>query len=506
MGRLCRNISTLILCYLAASPSLWAQTKPEVQADELIGTDRAGKREYLLKGNVVIRHGEMILYCDSALQDQNANTLLTFGRNRLIQADTINMTADNIFYDGNSGTATANGNVILRDPSMTLTAPTLDYNRLSGVASYQRGGTIVDSENTLTSRKAWYYTDSKMFFFKDSVRLNSRENGSKLKADTLQYHTTTKTAYFRGDADVTTPDGNMKTDRGTYHTHSRILEIDGRNIIMRDRFVLKAKSIFYNEFAKSARAAGSVELEQQEDSIRVYGERAFYTGLNGKVRVLDDPMMLNWKGGDTLFLKGDTLLSVQSPDSLERALYAWHQVRIFRKDLQAISDSLYYNIKDSVLTLCGTPMMWSGSYQLNADTIKMYMSGKSLSRMEMIGSAWAIAKDTLGYFNQIKGRMMQAYFKSGKIDRIDVDGNCESIFHALEKDSVLVGVNKTVCSNMQFRFADGKIKSASFIGKPTSSFAPPKGAGPDANLLEGFSWKPDRRPQRGLFVLPTLQP
>ncbi len=88
-----------------------------------------------------------------------------------------------------------------------------------------------------------------------------------------------------------------------------------------------------------------------------------------------------------------------------------------------------------------------------------------------------------------------------------VDGNGESIYHALEekefkKDSLivkvtaLVGMNKIICSNMRIDFKAGKVSSINFYIKPDASFFPPHEIKEQDRKLRGFSWRASSRPKR----------
>src|SRR5690606_19452701 len=58
-------------------------------------------------------------------------------------------------------------------------------------------------------------------------------------------------------------------------------------------------------------------------------------------------------------------LSPHRPDSLvsdtaeTRIVIAFHDVRIFKSDLQAIADSAYFGYPDSIIRCFGKPMIWA---------------------------------------------------------------------------------------------------------------------------------------------------
>jgi hypothetical protein len=78
---------------------------------------------------------------------------------------------------------------------------------------------------------------------------------------------------------------------------------------------------------------------------------------------------------------------------------------------------------------------------------------------------------------------------------VDVNGNGESIYYVLsEGDSVLMGMNRMLCSNMTMRFEGNQLNNISFYVKPEATFYPPHEITADLTTLEGFVWRADERP------------
>jgi len=201
--------------------------------------------------------------------------------------------------------------------------------------------------------------------------------------------------------------------------------------------------------------------------------------------------------GDTLFMRADTLVAIDNKDPKKKRLLAYHNVKIYRKDLQGIADSLEYRSADSTLFMYKNPALWTQGNQMTADSIHMLISHNTINRIFMISNSFVIAKDTLVNFNQIKGRKMTAYFADKKINRVVVEGNGESIYHALdEKDNSFMGMNKIICSNITIRFKDGKVRNLSFYKRPEARFIPPHEIVEDDKTLKGFLWMEKERPVR----------
>src|SRR5690606_5324655 len=103
---------------------------------------------------------------------------------------------------------------------------------------------------------------------------------------------------------------------------------------------------------------------------------------------------------------------------------------------------------------------------------------------------------TINHFNQIKGRKMVLHFRNSQLDKVDVFGNGESIYYALEEDTVTVGMNRIICSNMLIKFKESQMNSIAFYTNPDASFFPPHEITKDNNRLQGFSWREEERPKK----------
>ncbi|HLZ17358.1 MAG TPA: hypothetical protein VKQ08_09975, partial [Cyclobacteriaceae bacterium] len=162
---------------------------------------------------------------------------------------------------------------------------------------------------------------------------------------------------------------------------------------------------------------------------------------------------------------------------------------------------------DSTLYFYRDPVLWTDENQMTADSIHMLLKNKRIHRIYMVSNSFVVSIDSLNDFNQIKGRRMTTYFENKSIHHVVVEGNGESIYHALEekkvmKDSLLlkitflVGMNKIICSNMRIDFKAGKVSSINFYVKPDASFFPPHEIKKKDTQLKGFSWRAADRPRR----------
>ena len=165
---------------------------------------------------VQFRHQGADIWCDIAIVYSKENRLKAIGNIRLQQGDSIQMTSGKIDYDGNTKLARAWENVVLTNTGMTLRTDTLYLDREKQEAYYDTGGTVIDSTNTLTSRKGTYFMVPKKFQFLDSVHIQNPEY--TMDSEQLDYYKTSKNAYMYGPSTITGQTYKIYCERGFYDT------------------------------------------------------------------------------------------------------------------------------------------------------------------------------------------------------------------------------------------------------------------------------------------------
>ncbi|WP_310397377.1 OstA-like protein, partial [Hymenobacter sp.] len=465
---------------------------------ELIGGDFNGVKIRKLLGNVSFQQDDTFLYCDSAYQYLERNEVEAFSNVRILQNDTVTITGDRGFYNGDKRTSRITGNVVMRDPRMTLTTPSLDYDLDRKTASYTETGHLTDPQNTLDSQQGFYDTNSKVFVFKRNVRLVTPD--SELNNDTLRYNTITKIAYFNGPTRIKGKQGNLYAEGGNYNTITRVSDFKKNAKIDTPNYLLGGDRLVYDEVKLYGVANGHVSLISKKDNLTLRGDAGRYWRGLGRTKLYGGrPVVRNISGKDTLYMAADTLLSVEArpgQTTTRTVLYAWPKVQIFRGNLQGRCDSLTYDRQDSIIYLNRDPVLWQAKNQLTADSMQIRSKRGQVDEMRLYANAFAVDQDTLLNFNQTKGRNMMAYFRDNKLRRVDVLGNAESIFYALDNDTATTGMNRVLSANMRLLFVASKLNKISVLANPEARFIPPHELKPDDERLKGFAWRAAERPTR----------
>ena len=478
-----------------------------LHAGKLLGGDFNGLKIRKLIDTVSFKQGDVLLYCDSAYQYLDKNQIEAFSNVRIVQSDTMTITGSHGYYDGNQRTARIVGNVVMTDPRMTLTTQALDYDLDRRTAFYTVGGHLVDPKNTLDSQQGYYDTNSKVFVFKRDVHLVSLDaqgQPTDLRNDTLTFNTISKIAYFNGPTYIKGAQGDLYAEKGTYNTLTRISNFERNAKITTPNYLLGGDKLVYNEQTLYGVATGHVSLISKKDNLVLRGDQGRYWRALGRTKIFGTrPVVRTISQRDTLYLAADTLLSVESrPGNLKQRpiLYAWPKAQLFRGKMQGRADSLTYDRQDSVIYLNRDPVLWQARNQLTSDSMNLRFLHGQIHKAMLLGNAFVIQQDTIGDYNQVKGRRMTAYFQQSQMHRIDVLGNAESIYYTLEGDSVMSGMNKSVSASMTLRFVGNKIKQLTWLTNPEAKYTPPAEIKEDDKQFKGFKWRAAERPTRRVVL------
>lgn len=498
----CASLVVILAFFLSlvSSSSLYAQRARPVKlknSDALKGGKTAsGENFNRLIGNVVLTQQNTTIYCDSAHLYKKTNTVEAFGKVRITEGDSVTVTAQSLIYEGNKRLAKLRRNVVFTKlATATLYTDFLDYDRIKNTAHYFNSGKLVDSVNTLTSVKGYYNVATNLSSFKKEVIVNNPDY--TMTSDSLQYNSATKIIYFVAPTTVVDKDSSTFVyERGSYDTQQKTSVLEkGKG--ESEAYTITGKSYSIDDVRKIYRVRGDVVMTSKEDNLIIYGQASDANKLKNITKVFDRAYLAKITDeGDTLFMRADTLVSVDNKDPKKKRVLAYGNVKIFKSDLQGIADSVEYRVADSTIVFYQQPVLWTDDNQMSADSVSMQIENNAIKRIYLKTNAFVASEDTIIHdFNQIKGRKMTAEFQNQKLHRVLVDGNAENLYFAIdEKDNSLMGMNKIICSRILIRFKEGRVDTFSSYVKPEAQFIPPHELEDGDRRLRGFNWQAQKRP------------
>ena len=459
-------------------------------ADSAVADKELRPDVQVLIGSVRLKHDSMYMWCDSALIFEKINSVEAFGNVRMEQGDTLFIYGDYLYYDGISQLAMLRENVRMINRETVLTTDSLNYDRVMNLGYYFEGGTLQDTVNVLNSWWGEYSPATKLAVFNHDVELvNPR---FVLTSDTLKYSTLTKVATILGPSDIVSDNNHIYSERGSYNTVTEQAELLDRSVLTNQGRKLTGDSLFYDRLAGYGEAFDHVQLNDTVNRNMLTGDYCFYNELTGNAVATQRAVAVDYSQGDSLFMHADTLRLVTynfNTDSVWREMRAYHKVRAWRSNVQAVCDSLVYNSKDSCMTMYRDPILWSGNQQLLGEEVKVYMNDSTIDWAHIINQALAIEQMDSVHYNQVSGKEMMAYFRDGEMRQVDVDGSVLVIYYPVDgKDSTLIGMDYTEGGFLRMFLKDRKMERGAFIGKASGTMYPMDQIPPDKSRLPSFAW------------------
>jgi len=512
-----RILHSLLLCLVALTAAgqkmVYLQRADNLQFDQ----ERIADAQ-ILKGDVVFRHEEALMYCDSAYFYEKTNSLDAFGHVRFEQGDTLQGFGDKLYYDGNTKIARMRQNVRLihgridENPTI-VTTDSLNYNRAAGVAYYYSGGEIKDSLNTLVSIRGHYYPKSKQAIFSEAVHLTNPK--FVLTSDTLWYNTDTKvTDFVSPTVIVYEEETTIYSSNGWYNTESeQSMLLDQSRVVHEDGRTLTGDTIYYDKRIGFGRVLGHMEMSDSVQQATLYGEYGEMWEEGSRGYATDSALMIDWSDAEHLaYIHADTLFTEElhyedsaMQDSTYYRVKGYYGVRVFRDDVQMVCDSMVYLGSDSTIHLYMDPVSWSGKHQFSADSMTVFMANGTVEHTLGIGKALCVMHDSLDIFNQMSGKELTAYLTDGEVHTVDVSGNARTIYYPREEDGGYVGMNTTESSFIRSYVENQEIQRMRFTKETTGVLYPMSQIPEGADRLDDFFWEEESRPTDPMDVFRKIE-
>ena len=213
---------------------------------------------------------------------------------------------------------------------------------------------------------------------------------------------------------------------------------------------------------------------------------------------------------DSLAGTGDADSIVQSQDSLQRQMFAYRNVRVYRRDFQAVCDSLTGFTLDSTLHMYINPVLWNDNNQVTASSVDIFTRHQKIQKAVFVGDPIMSSEVDGLHYNQIKGREIQTFFREGQVFRTDVNGNGQTYYYLEDQDSLgryITGFMTVECADISFYFQDQQIVRIVWRDKPAYQIYPMEKIPEEiSQLLPGFKWEGSRRPSLEDVFDRTIRP
>lgn len=503
------------------------------------GTDQLARARY----NVILTHNKMRLYCDSLDYDRLYELGYFFNGGRMVDGDNT-LESEWGQYSPPTREAVFNYNVDLKSPKTTLISDTLHYNTGSGFARIVGPSNIDNGDNHIYSENGTYDTRGERAYLLDRSIVSNK--GVSIEGDSLYYQSDSTLSKAYGRVIYIDRD-NRNELRGNYVLYSDSLgyaEASDSAVCIdysqRDTFYVHADTFkLFTYFLEpdtipadslpsaSSLRASSASLSADSASLPIASlpaDSAFLpiasVSADSASLPADSLAMGRVVGGfpaDTASVipaplaapstsslpppsapsaAKDTLTASPAPaDSVWREIRAYYHVRAYRRDIQAVCDSLVFISKDSCMTMYKDPILWQNGQQLLGEEIKAWVNDSTVDSTHVIRQALSVERIDSMCYNQVTGALMRSFFVKGQMDRTIVEGNVLVNYFPYDSDSLMIGLLHAEGTLLQLFMAKNKLDQIKFIGQVDGCLHPLALVQPSVRYLDNFQWFDYVRPQ-----------
>lgn len=473
-----------------------------LHADRLYYNIRMRPDAQILVGNVAFEHQGTLMYCDSALYYQETKSFDAFGNVKMKQGDTLTLTGEVLYYDGIEQKARVSGHeVLLKHHDTRLYTDSLVYDKLYGVGYFPDRGRLIDQGNQLTSDYGSYTPKTREAVFNFNVQLVNpippEPVESELLSDTLYYNTGTGVAHTVGPSNLTQGTTLIYTEDGYYDSKNDFSYLLNRSHVDYVSKRIEGDSLNYDGKTKISKAFGQVVYDDFANKNRFLGNYLLYNDSTGYAEAADSALCVDYSQRDTLWAHADSVKMYSyflNTDSMYREIRAYHKVRIYRDDMQAVCDSMVHIGKDSCTTMYKDPILWQQGQQIVGEVIKAWTNDSTMDSVHVINQAMLVERMDSVHYNQVSSKEMFSYFENGEVYLNRAQGNVLVNYYPLDKDSLMVGMIHAESTELMLYITDRKVQRI-WMPSTNGMFYPVEKTTAKDRYLPAFAWFDYVRPK-----------
>lgn len=208
--------TAIIFINLTIATQIFSQQKliQLIHADSLIGRRYDSKTVRELIGNVQLKHENIYVWCDRAIQYVDENRVEAYGNLRVRQ-DTLQLQADQGIYLGDKKIAICEGNVKLTDGRTTLEAKYGNYDVQKKLAIFKSNVKLIDSTTIITADELFHYRTDKKSIAIGNVVIKNLENNITIYGGYFENYDSAKYSVIKTNPKLvqidTSSDGEIDT-------------------------------------------------------------------------------------------------------------------------------------------------------------------------------------------------------------------------------------------------------------------------------------------------------
>ena len=461
-------------------------------------------------------------------------------------------------YDSKIKIFTFENDVNMFTDSIFVKTRSLVYESERDFATFGFATDVWKEDNMLSANEGWYDRANEVFFFQRNVHVMSKDQEGW--CDTMYFYRNTSDVDMLGNAQVT------DTTRNVFALAGRIEYLDSLSKVTMTRkpaviseaqnkdgsvdtvYLGAEKLIYYTlpkcdidslvmldaekriaamhvdpvgEYRRKAAAEAAKAAEEAAKNDPNYRPKtapaakkqpdapkplpAAETMTSTDALTVSDSLAVS----DSTALQVDTLAVVPPKDTTKIGfLEAQRKVKIFKKDMQIVCDSLLYSDVDSLARLFNEPIIWQEERkQYQSDSVYLVVRDGAIDKASLMSNAFIIIEEDSTHYDQIKGTEMLAYFnEDGELSRFDVLGGASALFY-VEENEVFATVNKPESKMLSAILKNGEVQRIYYYDEAKNDGYPIVQLPKEERVLKGYNWQPEKRPPDRNAVTPlSLRP
>jgi len=445
---------------------------------------------------------DLRFFCDEAEYDPESENLVGKGNVKIINTEGVTVTGRNLLYNNKTHLAKVEGNVILKDGTLELVTPWIQYNTQTKVGWYNSGGNITDKDTRLNSRSGSYDPAKKTMYFKYNVVLTTPDY--TVKTDTLQYKTDSRVASFFSATQIDYKQTSITFLRGWYNTEKEVGTFYREVGLFEPGKTLVCDTLEFDKKNESGKCRGHVMIKDSINQLQGWGKTGWYDGKIKQIHLFgnQEQKALVYQTDDPkepFKIAADTLLYYNDSNA-EKAFDAISNVSFLQAGFSGNTKRLTSWRTDSTIRFSKKPVLWDSSTRISGDSMYMVIVRKKIRRLHVFPKAFSSLDEGNGYYSQVSGDSMVNYFNSNqRIDAIRVYRKSKSIYFVRNDSNQIESANCIEGGDMKIQMLEGKVETVTFYRKPEGTLYPIDQLPKDKKQLSGFLWDPENRPNPVAF-------
>ena len=439
------------LFFLIFSIGCYSQNEFQILQSETLEKKKISNEKFeIFSGNVIAKHKQIILYCDTMLISQKNNFVQAWSDEKTILKDTNDFIIESkqIFFFKSDSIINFKNEVFGQKKKQKIFTEDLSYNLKQQIAYFINKGTVEDENYIVNS-------------------------------DNCEYNLKNKTANFKYNIELESEDLSILSNNIEINRLDNIIHFNSRTQIKKDSLIIEGDKGSYSKKNKSLELFGNIIVNQNE-KINVYSDN-LKDNDSISVFTINPKLIINPNKDDSFMIKGEKII-INQIDSL---LSVINNVFMKNDSIKGKCNKYLYELKSNKVSLINDPVLFINKQQITGDTIFLYTKDETIDSIYIPNNAFLSSKKFDNYYNQIKGKVLKGKFYKNKIQSMNITGNSEFKYFN-EKDDEIDGINEIISDEINIYFADSEIDKINFNGQPDANYIPINLINKDELFLDGF--------------------